>query len=176
MATNRNNGRTWPRLALSGALLLTAALAQAQYVWIDNKGLKQFSDRPPPLSVPANRILKAPGAAPVQAAETAPAADDATAPPAIAAPAKAAPTTAERNADFRKRKDEEAEKARKTEEDARRKLAQDSHCEANRKSKLMLESGARIGTVEKNGERGYLSDDQRARQLQDAQRALADCK
>lgn len=176
MATNRKNGRTWPRLALSGALLLAAALAQAQYVWVDDKGLKQFSDRPPPLSVPASRILKAPGAAPVQAAEIAPAADASAAEPAKAAPAKAAPTLAERNAEFRKRKDEEAEKARKSAEEEHRKAAKDSHCDASRKSKLMLESGARIGTVEKNGERGYLSDEQRARQLQDTQRALANCK
>jgi hypothetical protein len=180
MATNDNKGRAWSRLALSGALLAAAALAQAQYAWIDDKGLKQYSDRPPPPSVPANRILKGLGAglgaAPVQATDIAPPVDGSPAAPAKAAPAKAAPTIAERNAEFRKRKDEEAEKARKAEEDERRKSANDSHCDANRKHKLMLESGARISTVEKSGERGYLSDEQRARQLQDAQRALANCK
>jgi hypothetical protein len=31
----------WPRLLLGGALLAAAALAQAQYVWLDDKGLRQ---------------------------------------------------------------------------------------------------------------------------------------
>lgn len=176
MATHRNNRRMWPRLALSGALLLAAALAQAQYVWIDNKGLKQYSDRPPPLSVPAGRILKAPGAAPVQAAGSAPGADATEAEPAKAAPAKAAPTLAERNAEFRKRKDEEAEKANQSAEEERRKSELASYCNANLKNKLMLESGARIGTPGKNGEVNDLSDEQRARQLRDIERALANCK
>ena len=171
MTMNSDKGKTWRRLALGGALLVAAALAQAQYAWIDDKGLKQYSDRPPPPSVPAKRILKAPGATQMPATENAPAVDGS-----AAAPAKAAPTTAERNAEFRKRKDEDAEKARKTGEEERRKSELASYCDANRKNKLMLESGARIGTMEKNGEVSDLSDEQRARQLRDIERALANCK
>ena len=32
--------------------------ALAQYVWVDDKGNKQYSDTAPPASVPKNRILK----------------------------------------------------------------------------------------------------------------------
>ena len=35
----------------------------AQHVWVDEKGVKQYSDMAPPTSVPTNRILKSPGAA-----------------------------------------------------------------------------------------------------------------
>lgn len=48
------------RLLAATALMAFASMAQAQYMWIDDKGLKQFSDRPPPPSVPLKHILKAP--------------------------------------------------------------------------------------------------------------------
>jgi len=62
------------------ALLLAAGLAQAQFVWVDPKGVRHYSDQPPPPDTPPARILKAPGlpaisvqpAAPAPAARTAP--------------------------------------------------------------------------------------------------------
>ena len=35
----------------------------AQYVWLNDKGVKQYSDMPPPAAVPNQRILKSPGPA-----------------------------------------------------------------------------------------------------------------
>jgi hypothetical protein len=164
----------WPRLLLGGALLAAAALAQAQYVWLDDKGLRQYSDRPPPPSVPAKRILKAPGAA-LQEAAGAEAAASAFASAAAPAP-KAQPTTAERNADFRKRKTDEAEKEQKSADAAKRQADIDSNCANLRQSKQMLESGRRIGTTEKSGEPGYMGDEERAQQSKKVRIALADCK
>lgn len=43
------------------ALLLAAGLAQAQFVWVDPKGVRHYSDQPPPPGTPPARILKAPG-------------------------------------------------------------------------------------------------------------------
>src|SRR5687767_2366081 len=44
-----------------GALLCACcALAQAQWVWVNEKGIRQYTDQPPPASVPPSRILKAP--------------------------------------------------------------------------------------------------------------------
>ncbi|MGB9108871.1 MAG: DUF4124 domain-containing protein, partial [Telluria sp.] len=51
---------TWPRLLCAGALALTSLLAHAQYSWLDDKGSRVFSDRPPPPGTPPARILKAP--------------------------------------------------------------------------------------------------------------------
>jgi hypothetical protein len=172
---NTKQAPRWPRLLLGGALLAAAALAQAQYVWLDDKGLRQYSDRPPPPSVPAKRILKAPGAAlqDVAGAEAAAAASAG----AAAAPApKAPPTTAERNADFRKRKAAEADKEQKSAEAAKRQADIDGNCASLRQNKQMLESGRRIGTTDKAGEPGYMGDEERAQQSKKVKVALADCK
>ncbi|MBC7859873.1 MAG: DUF4124 domain-containing protein [Burkholderiaceae bacterium] len=159
----RNHKTPWAGRIAGLALLACAAAAHAQYVWIDDKGLKHFSDRPPPPSVPIKRILKAPNLTLMIDSPG-------------AAAAEAAPTTAERNADFNKRKGEQAEQARKAGEEAQRQRDLAANCEANRKHKAQLESGARISTFEANGEQGFLSDEARARQLAAAQRALSACK
>ena len=92
------------QLAASMALLTLATAAWGQYVWVDDKGTKQFSDMPPPASVPKNRILKQPGKSFSQTeSEPAPAAADDNA-------AKTPPTLAEKNAEFNKRRTEQAEK------------------------------------------------------------------
>lgn len=64
-------------------LLLASSLAHAQYSWIDEKGVRQFSDRPPPPGTPAEKILKAPGhaATPAVATPASPAANWDSAPP-----------------------------------------------------------------------------------------------
>ena len=165
----------WSRRWLGGALLAAAGLAQAQYVWLDNKGLKQYSDRPPPTTVPYQRILKAPGATPATDAAPEPGPSGADGAPA-AAP-KAPPTLAERNADFRKRKTEEAEREQKAAEAARRQADIENRCDSLRKSAQMLASGRRIGTTDKAGEQGYMDDAERALQSKKVQRSLAaDCK
>ena len=61
--------RHWRHALLTGALMLLAQLAHAQYSWIDDKGTRVFSDRPPPPGTPAARIRHMPrSAAPVPAA------------------------------------------------------------------------------------------------------------
>lgn len=152
-------------LALFG---LTSA-AFGQYVWIDEKGVKQYSDMPPPRSVPPNRILKQPrGAAPVVNDES---------PAAPAAPnAKPPMTLAEKNADFQKRRAEQAEKEKKAEEEAKQAADKARNCERARAYKRTLESGERIANVDKNGERTFISDDQRSRDIAETKNILADCK
>jgi type IV secretory pathway VirB10-like protein len=167
-------GRRALRLLAGGALVLAAGLAQAQYIWIDEKGMKQLSDRPPPPSVPDSKILKAPGKPPP------PVIDDGSAPaPAAAKPApavKGPPTLAERNADFRKRAKEEAEKDQKAAADAQRKKERAENCDAARQNKAQLASGVRIRTTGANGEAGYLSDEERAARSVKANQALAGCE
>lgn len=154
-------------LALSALLLPPAALAQ--YIWLDEKGTKQFSDMPPPASVPRSRILKQPGGAP---AATPQEADEAK----PAAPAKAEPTLAEKNADFRKRRTEQVEKDKKAAEEAARAAENAKNCERAREYQRSLESGERIFRTDKNGERDYLSDEQRARETRENRRVIAECK
>jgi hypothetical protein len=156
----------------------------AQYVWIDDKGLKQLSDRPPPPSVPAQRILKAPGkplfnpnAAPAQADAAAPvlAADANNAPPGTQA-GTGAPTLAERNAAFNKRRADAAAAERKTAEDAQQKADTAANCDAARQNQRALDQGMRMVNVDKNGERAVMTDQQRAELGKKNQKVLAGCQ
>lgn len=163
-----------PMLNLLAATLVLAGLfspvtAAAQYVWLDEKGTKHFSDMPPPPSVPRGRILKQPGGAP-------PAAPQESVEEKPATPAKPEPTLAEKNAEFRKRKAEQAEKEKKAAEEAVRAADNAKNCERAREYQRSLDSGERIVRTDKNGERAYLSDEQRARESRDNRRIIDDCK
>jgi hypothetical protein len=150
--------------------------AFAQYVWLDEKGVKQYSDMPPPASVPQKRILKAPGLS-SHAATSTPAESAATAPPGEdAAKDKTPLTTAEKNADFNKRRTEQAEKEKKSAEEAQRVAENAKRCEQARSYQRALQSGTRIARTDNNGERSFLDDEQRASEAREAQRILDACK
>lgn len=158
------------QLAASLALFAFASAAWGQYVWIDEKGSKQFSDMPPPASVPKNKTLKQPGKgyAPAASAPAASAADDNA--------AKAPPSLADRNADFQKRRAEQAEKEQKAAQEAQAARDKAKNCETARSYQRALESGQRLASTDKNGERVFMSDEQRNREMQEASRVLAGCK
>jgi type IV secretory pathway VirB10-like protein len=159
---------------VAAALMAFASLAQAQYMWIDEKGVKQFSDKAPPSSVPLKNILKAPRG--VETAVLVPTDAPAAATAPAAAKPKAAPTVADRNADYNKRQKEQAalEKKEKTEREA--KAAQAEHCDSLRANKRALDSGVRIGVQDKTGERAYMTEQQRAAEAGKVDKALASCK
>ena len=149
--------------------------AFAQYVWLDEKGVKQYSDMPPPASVPQKRILKAPGQS--SRAVASPSAESAAAVPGEdAAKDKTPLTTAEKNADFNKRRAEQAEKEKKAAEEAQRDAENAKRCEQARSYQRALQSGTRIARTDKNGERTFLDDEQRAAEAREAQRILDACK
>jgi hypothetical protein len=153
-------------------LLLLGAMpvALAQYIWVDDKGVKQLSDRPPPPNIPEKRILKAPGKPlfnPYAPAEPEPAAQPATA---------SGPTLAERNDDFNKRKQESTEAAQRAAAEARNKAAQAANCEAARKNQQAIDQGVRLSSFDKNGERSYMDDAQREDLRKNTQKVLAECK
>lgn len=163
--------RQW---ALGSLLFACCTLAQAQWVWLNDKGGKELSDRPPPSSVPLNRILKAPrGQMPDLRKELAgQPADETQKAPA----AQQKPTLAERNDEFERRRQETAEKTRKAAVEARNKADRDAGCADARANQRMLESGIRVTTADANGERIFLDDAQKAEQLQRTKQTLANCR
>jgi hypothetical protein len=175
------------RALAGGAALLFATLAQAQYVWVDDKGVKQFSDRPPPTGTPAGKVLKAPGQPYKSRAETAAGVEEMINPkkvePAPAAkPAASAPdarkgplTTAEQNAEFKKRQVEKAEADKKAAAAEEQRRVKAENCEIARVHKAQLDSGERISEKDKNGERTFVSDAQRAERQEKARKALEGC-
>ncbi len=163
------------RLLLAGVLLAVSAQALAQYIWIDEQGVKQLSDRPPPPSVPAKRILKQPGKPMFNPNAPAEAAADA-APEAAEPKVTAPPTLAERNAEFKKRQADAAEAAKKASEESARKAEQAANCAAARTNARSLDQGIRLSGFDKNGERTILDDAERAELARKNQEILANCK
>ena len=139
-------------------LAAAAGPALAQHVWLDEKGVRQYSDQPPPAAVPARRVL--------QNAASRPA----------AAPESSAPTLAERNADFEKRRIEKAERESKEIDQARLEQERRRNCEQARAYSRALTSGDRVSRVDASGERSFLTDAQRAQETAHAQRILEQCR
>ena len=152
-----------------------AASCQAQYVWLDEKGTKQFSDMPPPATTPKNRILKSSTKATQEPPkdlnqENANGAD-------LPNEKLQKPITiAGKNEDFMKRKLEQEEKDKKAAAEKQASMDKSNNCERARSYQQSLESGVRIASNDKNGERSFMSDEQRTRDLNDVKRTLSDCK
>lgn len=162
-----------------GALLMvmlsaSCPLAHAQWLWLNDKGVKQLSDQPPPASVPPSRILKAPrGQMPDLRKEL----NEQPAAPAAQSPAPAAgPSLAERNAEFNKRKQEAAVQANNAATAAQAKAAQAENCELARSTQRALDGGMRIARVDGNGERYFLNDAERAERQRSVTESLSHCK
>ncbi len=165
------------RIVATVATLLaigSAAPSFAQYVWLNENGVKQYSDMPPPPAIPANRILKLPSGSALPSAG-----NDTSAPPVqteSAVATKPPMTTAERNADFRKRHAEQAEKEKKAAEQAKAAAEKAKACQRAREYQNALASGGRMTRTDQNGERSFLTDEQRAQEMQDVNRVLQQCK
>lgn len=168
-------------LCLSSALaLLAASTAAAQYIWVNEKGVKQYSDMPPPASVPDSRILKQPGGRPVSVdmpgkpAASENASDEAK----DAEPGKGKPplSIAEKNAEFQKRRLEQAEKEKKAAEQQQQAAENAKNCERAQAYQRSLESGERLARNDKNGERYYLNEQQRSQEIKENRRLLDTCK
>ncbi|MGZ3159237.1 MAG: DUF4124 domain-containing protein, partial [Burkholderiaceae bacterium] len=159
------------RIAATLTMMGLAAAACGQYIWLDDKGVKQFSDMPPPASVPQKNILKQPNRTPIAApASTDSDSNNAAAKnPLITEKANVPMTTAEKNADFQKRKAKQAEMEAKAAEEAKNAAIKAKNCDNARSYQRSLTSGERIATTDKNGERFYLNDEQKAKEAKDAQ-------
>ena len=158
--------RTTFRLLAGAAMLLLAPLAQAQYVWVDAKGVKQFSDRAPPGSVPLKSILKSP--ARLQAPVQAEAAVGVTASVAKAPPAT---TWVDREADYRQRQADKAKADAKTAQTAANEAQRQARCNSARSVKAQLATGVRL----RNSDHSYMGEGQKAEQSAQADAILSEC-
>jgi hypothetical protein len=162
------------------AALLAAPAAQAQWKWRDAGGQIHYSDRPPPSGAAGVQILQgtqppraAAGSAPpgaAQAATPAAAAPTATAEKPEGSSTAAPPAPANRLADLQlKLKQQEAQRAaaERKEQEAAQKAAQRNQACADLATGIRtLESGMRVVTVNPQGEREYVSDEERAARLE----------
>jgi hypothetical protein len=146
---------------LLGAMLLASTVAHAQYAWLDEKGVRQYSDQPPPTSTPASKILKTPRgmARPAEEAAT---------PAPAAAPAKAPPTLAEREADYKARMAAEQKAA------ADKKIADSNraNCDTAAKNKALLDSGQPV----RGAGNTFMAQDAKAKESANMAAILKGCK
>ncbi len=167
----------------AAVLLLAGSAAHAQaYKWKDANGRIVYSDQPPPRGTPAANILKAPKGFPAPTAAEPPAGAAAATDPAGTKPAagaspaatpKAPMTTAEREADFRKRQAENQKKAQEAEKKAAEESQRQAQCNSLKQNLAALESGQRMVRTDSNGERVFIDDAERARDIQKARQDLA---
>lgn len=164
---NNSNILRGLQLLAGSALLMVANLGQAQFVWVDAKGVKQFSDRPPPEGTPQKNILKARKMSTASDIVTAPAVAAPVAPP-KATP----PSLADREAEYRKRKTDQAEMEKKAGIEAENAKIKASACAAARQNKTQLDTGAPIRDT--NEERSWLDDRQRGERKAIANKTIAE--
>lgn len=154
------------RILLAAAGIALALPALAQWAWRDDSGRLVYSDRPPPASVKSGQIVKQP---PANAAVLPDPIGDAT----KGAAAKPPPTLAEREMDFRKRQTERAEAEKKQADEAALAARKAQECERSRGYLKALEDGLRITRTNAQGEREFLSDEQRAAEIQRAREVIS---
>lgn len=150
----------------------------AQYVWLNEKGAKQFSDVPPPKNVPKDRILKAPGgAARVVEANTGEAESAKNSAQKSEIDKLQKPQTpANKNEDFNKRKIAREEAEKKAESEKQAAADKEKNCARAKSYQQTIESGMIITSRDQNGERVILDENQRAKELADVKKVTSDCK
>ncbi|PXW95287.1 uncharacterized protein DUF4124 [Sphaerotilus hippei] len=163
--------RTSPRALLGAAALLLIALpCAAQWKWRDADGRIQYSDRPPPASVPDRHILQQPPRATAPAVVASrPAASAA----ASAQPAASAVVQTDATLEARKRQALAAEEAQRRAEEQKLARQRADNCQRARDYARTLQSGVRISRITASGEREFLSDEQRAAETRRAQGLIA---
>jgi len=161
------------RHILGALLLLAATAAHAQYVWIGPNGTRQYSDRPPPPGTPAGKILKSPGR---PALEPSTASDTTAESPAENKDGAGPPTLAQQEAAFRERSKARAEQEQKSREDAERSRRLAEHCAAARETQASLDSGIRVARIGPDGQKTYMSDEEKAARGEQVRRALQECR
>ena len=166
-------------LVLLCASSLFSAHALAQWQWVDAQGRKVYSDLPPPVEVPAERIVKRPGAA--KAGPAAPAAPAAPNGASSASPPAVHPGSGVDAELQAKKTAEQAQKARReqAEADAQEKkqaLARQDNCARAKAAQTALTDGRLIAHTNAKGERVFMDDAARAAERQRAQNTIAsDC-
>ena len=151
------------KTALLFVLILVAAPALAQqYKWVDKDGKVRYGDLPP-AGVKVTPV-KPPSGAPAAAA--------AAAAPAAAGKKDEKPLSPEEA--FQKRQKERQDAEQKASKASAEADAKKLNCENAQANLRQLESGQRMSTMSAGGERGYMDDAQRSKEIERTRKAVSD--
>jgi hypothetical protein len=176
-------------IVIGAICALCTQLALAQYVWINENGVKHYSDKPPPSGTNKNKIIKGLQAQPITSkAASSSNNTDGNATPNVNSnvnqdPNKPAETPrqlmqkkiAAQEEEFAKYKKSRDEEEKKEQEEREQKLEKEKNCNRALSYKQSLEMAGSISIVNKKGEREFLSDENRKKELEDAQKVLKEC-
>ncbi len=163
-------------VSLSLASLVLSANCAAQYVWINERGTKQYSDQPPPKNIPKDKILKAPGFHNKTVEETLNTTKVSSDGEKNDLEKLQKPNTlASKNEEFNKRKIAREDAEKKAEAERQASIEKQKNCIRAKSYQLTIESGTPIATRDQNGERVILDENQRAKELADAKKVLSEC-
>ena len=147
-------------LITASTVTLSTAIAET-YQWKDSSGRTVVSDTPPPAH--SRESVRTIGGAKANTSAAV-----------AATPADAPKSMAEKDLEFRKRQQENAEKADKEAKEKASAAAKRDNCERAKKQVALMESGQRISTTDAKGERRFIEDGERAKELEYARRAVKD--
>ena len=144
--------------------------AAAQWKWKDPSGKVQYSDRPPPATVPEKDILQRPSGSRIAAPAPVPVAADAPAP-------KASAPAVDKELEAKRKKEEQEQEAKRRAEEERVAKQRAENCSRAKNYQQTLDSGVRIARTNDKGEREILDDAGRAQEnARNRQIIEADCK
>jgi hypothetical protein len=154
------------------ALAFAALPAAAQWKWKDGRGQVQYSDLPPPASVPQKDILQQPYSQSARVVPVAPAASEA----AASAPAGVDPQLEAKRKQAEQQEAAKRQAEKKAEDDKVAALRADN-CRKARSNLAMLQSGGRIQRMNEKGEREYIDDANISREIAAQQQIVnSDCR
>jgi hypothetical protein len=163
------------RLAILVSGLFAALSANAEiYKWKDKDGKTHFSDMPPG-NVDAQPIKPRRKPAPppvIEAEEEGEGEGKAASPGTEAKPATPAPAPADPNEEFRKRRAAATEAKTKAEQDAARAEQRKQDCQRARLQYQAISSGQRMARPTEGGGRTFISEEERAAELQRTQKLI----
>jgi len=132
----------------------TFSMAHAQtYQWKDSNGRTVISDNPPPGNARQSKSVNA------------------------APPAETGKSLAERDMEFKKRQQENREKSEKDAKESRTKEELKENCQRARQQLVALESGQRMSSTDLNGERRFMEDAERQKEIERSRKFIQEsCK
>lgn len=158
-------------LSLTLSLCLATSHVWAQWAWRDANGTMQYSDTPPPSSVPQNRIVGQPDLA---ADATPTAAPTENAPPTESE--AGIPSWAEKNTEFMRRREQRLEQEKKAREEKQAAANMKKDCTQTRENLRLMETGRPIRQASVNGGMEYMSDNERNEKMKRMREYLKDCR
>jgi hypothetical protein len=139
-------------------LLASLGVSAQVYEYKDASGRTVYTDQPPAGAAVKSRTVSR----------------DAAGEPAPTTAAPVPKSAVDREMEFRKRQKEAQEQSAKSEKEAADKAARAEACKGARQHLQLLESGERLATRDSAGERVYIDDDQRAKDIERTRKQVSE--